>query len=131
MDKNGKGFGFGAKTDSERKYDQLREQQGSISKSGWGLKKSKAKEATQRPPVEHRPCYDVQEIEIADIKVQGKRRALNPDRLKELAASISILGLQSPITVRSVKRDREWGKTRNRIGFGLWPASIGGYKATR
>ena len=114
MDKNDKGFGFGAKTDSERKHDELREQKGPI-KSGWGLKKSKAKEATQRPPVEHRPCYDVQEIKIADIKVRGKRRASNPDKLKELAASISILRLQSPITVRLVKRDRGWGKTETEL----------------
>ena len=115
MEKNEKGFGFGAKTDGERKHDELREQQGPIRKSGWNLKKSKAKDATQRPPVEHRPCYDVQEIKIADIKVRGKRRALNPDKLKELAASISILGLQSPITVRLLKRDRGWGKTETEL----------------
>ena len=114
MDKNDKGFGFGAKTEGERKHDELREQKGPI-KSGWGLKKSKAKEATQRPPVEHRPCYDVLEIKIADIKVRGKRRASNPDKLKELAASISILRLQSPITVRLVKRDRGWGKTETEL----------------
>ena len=59
-----------------------------------------------------RISYPVHEIKIADIKVKGKRRALKPDMLKELAVSISSLGLQSPITVRSIKRDLGWGKTK-------------------
>jgi hypothetical protein len=115
MDKNSKGFGFGAKTDSERKRDELWKKKGPTSKSHWGSKKSMAKETTDRSPVTHRPFYDVQEIKIADIKVKGKRRTLNPDKLKELAVSISSLGLQIPITVRLVKRDLGWGKTNTEL----------------
>ena len=56
--------------------------------------------------------HPVHEIKIADIKIKGERRALKPDMLKELAVSISSLGLQSPITVRLVRRDLGWGKTK-------------------
>jgi hypothetical protein len=107
MDKNGTGFGFGAKTDNEQKRDELR--------NNWGSKKSTTKGTDERAPVGHWPSYDVQETKIADIKITGRRRALNPDKLKELAASISTLGLQSPITVRLVKRDLGWGKTKTEL----------------
>ena len=40
---------------------------------------------------------------------------MNPAKVNELAESISSLGLQSPITVRLVKRDLGWGKTKTEL----------------
>ena len=80
-------------------------------RNNWGSNKSKPKTDQNELLVAQAPSYDVQHIKIADIKIKGKRRALNPDKLKELAESISSLGLQSPITVRAVKRMRGWHKT--------------------
>ena len=91
-------FGNGAKTDREQK-----------------LKKTKTKEASDRLPVAP-PSYDVQELKIADIVVPEGRRALNPETLKELKKSVSLLGLQTPITVRPVKI---WGKDKWYLVIGL------------
>jgi ParB/RepB/Spo0J family partition protein len=76
----------------------------------WGSEKSETTAKSKNLSAE--PSYDVQHIKIADIKIEGKRRALNPEKLKGLVESISLLGLQSPITVRSVKRMLGWGKTK-------------------
>ena len=111
MDKDSKGFGFGAKTDSEQS-DKLRNKKGPISRSHWGSKKSTTKQTDERSPVGHWPSYDVLNVKIADIKITGRRRALKPAKVNELAESISSLGLQSPITVRLVKRGLGWGKTK-------------------
>ena|ERR1700676_3455751 len=92
MRKTKSGFGRRAKTDREQK-----------------LKKTKTKETSDRLPVAS-PTYDVQEIKIADIKVKGKRRALNPAKVSELVQSISVLGLRDPITVRLVTKQIRWGK---------------------
>ena len=80
-------------------------------RNNWGSNKSKPKTDQNELLVAQAPSYDVQDIEIADIKVKGKRRALNPDKLNELVESISSMGLQSPITVRAVKRMLGWHKT--------------------
>lgn len=109
MDKQSKHLSFSSKTDSERKRDELQRKTG---KSQWGPNKSKTKKTDERSPVEHRPSYDVLNVKIADIKITGRRRALNHAKINELAESISSLGLQSPITVRLVKRDLGWGKTK-------------------
>ena len=79
------------------------------------LKKTKTKEASDRLPVAP-PSYDVQELKIADIVVPEGRRALNPEKLKELKESVSLLGLQTPITVRPVKI---WGKDKYELVVGL------------
>ena len=49
------------------------------------------------------PSYVVQTIKIADIKIGDGRRAINPGKVDELVKSISLLGLQTPITVRTAK----------------------------
>jgi ParB/RepB/Spo0J family partition protein len=76
----------------------------------WGSEKSETNAKSKNLSAE--PSYDVHDIKIADIKVKGRRRALNPNKLTELVDSISSLGLQSPITVRLVKRMIGWGKTK-------------------
>lgn len=86
-----------------------------ISNSGWGSGKSTPKKTSARLPVKQRPSYDAQTIEIADIKIKGKRRALDPTEVKKLMESISALGFKTPITVWSVKRDAGWGKTKTEL----------------
>ena len=76
--------------------------------SNWGTKKAKTKETAKRSSRAHRPSYDVQQINIADIQVVGKRRSLNTEKLNKLMESIPVLGLRQPITVRPVKRRRDW-----------------------
>ena len=107
-----KGFGLGARTDGEGKLGQLRKKKVNTVKSHWGSKRTQTDE---RAPVEHRPSYDVQDVKIADIKILGRRRALNPAKINELAESISSLGIQSPISTRLVKRDLGWGKTKTEL----------------
>jgi len=109
MDKKGNGFRFGPKTGGERKRDELPMKKVTISKSGWGSKEPEEKETSDRLPVAP-PTYNVQEINIADIKVKGERRALNQAKVSELVQSISVLGLRDPITVRLVTKQIRWGK---------------------
>ena len=59
----------------------------------------------------------MRKIKIANIKIEGKRRTLNPEKLNGLMQSIPIMGLQDPITVRVVKRDEGWGKWHLVTGF--------------
>jgi ParB/RepB/Spo0J family partition protein len=99
MRKMKSGFGRRAKADREQK-----------------LKKTKTKETSEHAPVKQLPSYDVREINIADILVPEGRRALNPEKLKELKESVSLLGLQTPITVRPVKI---WGKDKYDLVIGL------------
>ena len=107
-----KGVGLGARTDGEGKLGQLWKKK---TKLRGGLKRSTANQTDERSPVKRRPSYDVLNVEIADIKITGRRRALNPAKIDELAESISSLGLQSPITARWVKRDLGWGKTKTEL----------------
>src|SRR5271170_1236705 len=43
---------------------------------------------------------EIKRVPILDIKVVGKRRPLNPSKVKVLADSICTIGLKNPITVR-------------------------------
>lgn len=127
MTKKRKGFRRYVKKNHGRERDGLREKLPAVTsnwgskktekkvpavKSNWGSKKAKAEETAERFPRRHRPSYDVRQIKIADIKIKGERRALNPEKLNGLMQSIPILSLQNPITVRLVKRDAGWGKTK-------------------
>ena len=69
--------------------------------------KKDAAEKSQRPPT-----YKVRDIEIARIRIRGKRRALQREKLRELIKSIDLLGLQTPITVRIIKRNLGWAKLK-------------------
>jgi hypothetical protein len=105
--------GFGAKSKDDRKRDKQRKKKATTITANWGAEKAKTKETAERTSVAHQPSYEVREIEIADIKIEGKRRSLNAETLNELMESISVLGLQQPITVRVIKRRRNW-KTAKR-----------------
>jgi ParB-like nuclease domain len=115
MKRKMKGVGLGARTDGEGKLGQLWKKKINTAKLRGGLKRSTANQTDERSPVKRRPSYDVLNVEIADIKITGRRRALNPAKIDELAESISSLGLQSPITARWVKRDLGWGKTKTEL----------------
>ena len=115
MKRKMKGVGLGARTDGEGKLGQLWKKKINTAKLRGGLKRSTANQTGDRSPVKRRPSYDVLNVEIADIKITGRRRALNPAKIDELAESISSLGLQSPITARWVKRDLGWGKTKTEL----------------
>ena len=122
--------GFGNKNNSKRKRDDRSKKKKT---SYWQLKskKPKTEETAERSPVKRRPSYDVLNVKIADIKITGRRRALKPAKVNELAESISSLGLQSPITVRLVKRDLGWGKTKTEWVLVSGLHRIGGHEATR
>ena len=107
MSKKKRGYNFGAKIDPKKNGDGW-QKKAWAKKSQWGAKRAKRTERSLATP---RPSYEVQEIKISDIKVQNRRRALNPDKLKELVEDISIFGLKTPITVRPVKRRRDWADT--------------------
>ena len=124
MTKKRKGFGSHLKRNGERDRDEPRKKKvppvtsnwGPKKKkkkvttvtSGWGSKKPKTEETAERSPVTHRPSYKVQEIKIADIKIGKKRRSLNAEKLNDLMQSIPVLSLRQPITVRVIKRRRNW-----------------------
>jgi ParB-like chromosome segregation protein Spo0J len=61
--------------------------------------------ATRKPvaktpaPADPKPSYKVLDIDIAKIKVVGKRRAVDPETVKRLVESIRTLGLRIPITI--------------------------------
>ena len=61
-----------------------------------------------------------EDVRIAKIDVRGKRRSLNPGQVDKIAKSMSSIGLQTPITVRAVKK-RIWGKivTKYKLVAGL------------
>jgi uncharacterized ParB-like nuclease family protein len=107
-----KSKGIGARADCDQKRDGSRKKKAPSVKSNWGPKKAKVKETADRSARRHRRSYDVRQIKIADIKVVGKRRALNPEKLNHLMQSIPILGLRQPITVRPVKRRHDWKDTK-------------------
>jgi hypothetical protein len=112
MKKKTRGFGLGSKNRGERKRDEPPKKKVPTVTSNWGTKKAKTKETAERSPGRHQPSYEIREIEIADITIGEKRRSLNGEKLHDLMQSISVLGLQTPITVRSVQQDAGWGKTR-------------------
>ena len=43
-------------------------------------------------------------IAVEDVLIAGKRRELNPEKVKTMAASMSKIGLRTPITVRRIKK---------------------------
>jgi ParB-like chromosome segregation protein Spo0J len=43
-------------------------------------------------------------IAVGDVLVAGKRRELNPEKAKTMAASMAKIGLRTPITVRRIKK---------------------------
>jgi hypothetical protein len=56
----------------------------------------KHSDSTALPPLER--------IAVEDVKVIGKHREVDPERVKSLAASMSKIGLRTPITVRRTKK---------------------------
>jgi ParB family chromosome partitioning protein len=65
---------------------------------------SKAKAGERNPPT---GSTAVKQILVEDIKMIGNRRALLPDKLESLKASILSIGLRTPITVRQFTKDDE------------------------
>ena len=77
MDQQNKHLNFGGKNGGERKRDEPPKKKVPTVTSNWGTKKAKTKETAERSPGGHQPSYEIREIEIADIKIEGKRRSLN------------------------------------------------------
>jgi ParB/RepB/Spo0J family partition protein len=44
---------------------------------------------------------------VADVQIVGKRRECDPEKVKALVASISMVGLRTPITVRRIEKERD------------------------
>ena len=108
MKKKTTGFGLGGKNGGERKRDEPPKKKVPTVTSNWGTKKAETKETAEPAPGTHQPSYEVREIEIADIKIERQRGALNPEKLNDLMQSIPVLGLRQPITVRAVERRSNW-----------------------
>jgi ParB-like chromosome segregation protein Spo0J len=70
----------------------------STSKHGNGHQQSRGRNGnTALPPLER--------IAVEDVKIIGKHREVDPERVKSLAASMSTkIGLRTPITVRCIKK---------------------------
>jgi ParB-like chromosome segregation protein Spo0J len=60
---------------------------------------SKRKSAPKDPS----PSYKIYFIPVDEIEVAGKRRQLNPEKVRELKESVAKLGLRTPLTIRLVK----------------------------
>ena len=95
-------FGWGKMVVSESATNPPKKKVPTVT-SNWGTKKAKTKETAERSPGGHQPSYEIREIEIADIKIEGKRQSLNSEKLNRLMVSIPVLGLRQPITVRVIK----------------------------
>jgi ParB-like chromosome segregation protein Spo0J len=116
MDMKKETNGIGNENNNKRKRDDRSKKKKT---SNWQLKseKPKAKETPEWSPVEHRPPYEVQEIKIADIKIEGKRRSLNSEKLNGLMESIPVFGLRQPITVRVIKRLSDWKNAKRKYAL--------------
>jgi ParB family transcriptional regulator, chromosome partitioning protein len=48
-----------------------------------------------------------EDVLVEDVQIVGKRRELDQKKVKALAASISMVGLRTPITVRRIEKERD------------------------
>jgi ParB family chromosome partitioning protein len=48
-----------------------------------------------------------EDVLVEDVQIIGKRRELDPEKVKTLATSISMMGLRTPITVRRFEKERD------------------------
>ena len=48
-----------------------------------------------------------EDLLVEDVQITGKRRERDPEKVKTLAASISMVGLRTPITVRRIAKERD------------------------
>lgn len=80
--------------------------QPATSESHSNLKKPQSDKKSELASAAAQPNGTARLVKIADIAVVGKRRKLNVIKVNELVATISILGLRTPITVRP----RMWGE---------------------
>ena len=114
MKKQTRGFGLGGKNGGERKRDEPRKKKAPPVTSGWKSKKPKTEETAEPSPGSHQPSYEVRQIKIADIKIEGKRRSLNSEKLNELMEFVSELGLRQSKTKEQTKfRTETEGKSRS------------------
>jgi ParB-like chromosome segregation protein Spo0J len=49
------------------------------------------------------PSYQVDHVAIDEIEIEGERRRVNPEKLKDIKTGIATLGLREPLTIRMVK----------------------------
>jgi ParB family chromosome partitioning protein len=52
----------------------------------------------------YEPSFMVQRLYLDEVKVIGKRRPLNEEKVRALAASMTKIGLRTPITVRTMNK---------------------------
>ena len=48
--------------------------------------------------------FEIVHIAVDEIQIRGKRRALNEEKVRAIAASMDLIGLQTPLTVRMQKK---------------------------
>ena len=48
-----------------------------------------------------------EDVLVEDVRITGKQRERDPKEVRTLAASISIVGLRTPITVRRIEKERD------------------------
>ncbi len=48
-----------------------------------------------------------EDVLVENVQITGKRREPDPEKVKTLAASISMVGLRTPITVRRIEKERD------------------------
>jgi hypothetical protein len=53
------------------------------------------------------PSYKAYDVVVRQIEVVGKRRQINPEKVKELKESVAEIGLRTPITIRVVNGTKQ------------------------
>jgi ParB-like chromosome segregation protein Spo0J len=53
------------------------------------------------------PSYKAYDVVVSEIEVLGKRRQINPEKVKELKESVAEIGLRTPITIRVVNGTKQ------------------------
>jgi ParB family transcriptional regulator, chromosome partitioning protein len=89
---------------------------------GWtkksSSKKSDREERAQQRKHKDKPALEdnkvlkdvpqtLEDVVVKDVQIKGKRRELDPEKVKTLAASIALVGLRNPITVWRIEKERD------------------------
>jgi ParB family transcriptional regulator, chromosome partitioning protein len=78
---------------------------------GWNLRKRRRKNKDRSSFESRKKIKTIpqtrEDVLVEDVQIIGKRRECDPEKVKTLAASISMAGLRTPITVRRIEKERD------------------------
>jgi ParB family chromosome partitioning protein len=77
---------------------------------GWKIgkrrHKTKGKSSLRKEQIKNIPQTQ-EDVLVEDVQITGKQRERDPEKVKTLAASISMVGLRTPITIRRIEKERD------------------------